>query len=275
MQTPGDVVDLDLGQLEGLRGRISSSCDRDHGLHLILDAGLSVAHVVPPTSTICRSFDFELVIEPDTTNGLSDTSAAQCQHLRAVSPQRIVVTRGNVGPPNLSPDSRNARRHPRHRDVRTERPDVASARAPSSPHSQRNFARASGDPSPSICARGLRSFDIGAETQSWWWFRRGGRKRYVMWMLRMGGLRLRAGSAGSGPACSTVRRVRRPVAEGDPGGAVSLRSGGGETAVSDGRPRGLGRRRTRHTRRVPASTWRRSRRRSVPLRRSRRSGPSR
>ena len=100
-------------------------------------------------------------------------------------------------------------------------------------------------------------------------------KRYVMWMLRMGGLRLCAGSAGSGPACSTVRRVRRPVAEGDPGGGVSLRSGGGETAVSDGRPRGLGRRRTRHTRRVPASTWRRSRRRSVPLRRSRRSGPSR
>ncbi len=49
------------------------------------------------TSTI-RGFHSEIVIEPDATNGLRVASAAQCQHLRAVSPRRIVATRGNVGP---------------------------------------------------------------------------------------------------------------------------------------------------------------------------------
>ncbi len=100
MQTSGDVVDLDLGQPEGreagfLHPAIVITAQR------ILDAGPSVVHVVPLTSTI-RTFHSEIVIEPDETNGLSGTSAAQCQHLRAVSPQSIVVTRGNVGPLNLS-----------------------------------------------------------------------------------------------------------------------------------------------------------------------------
>jgi mRNA interferase MazF len=57
--------------------------------------------VVPLTSTI-RTFHFEVVIEPDVTNGLSGTSAAQCQHPRAASPQGIVATRDNVGPLDLS-----------------------------------------------------------------------------------------------------------------------------------------------------------------------------
>jgi mRNA interferase MazF len=57
--------------------------------------------VIPLTSTI-RKFHSEIVIEPDKNNGLNSESAAQCQHLRAVSPQRIVATRGNVGPLNLS-----------------------------------------------------------------------------------------------------------------------------------------------------------------------------
>ena len=100
MQTSGDVVDLDLGQPEGreagfLHPAIVITAQR------ILDAGPSVVHVVPLTSTI-RTFHSEIVIEPDETIGLSGTSAAQCQHLRAVSPRRIVVTRGNVGPLNLS-----------------------------------------------------------------------------------------------------------------------------------------------------------------------------
>ena len=96
MQTSGDLVDLDLGQPAGreagfLHPAIVITAQR------ILDARPSVVHVVPLTSTI-RTFHSEFVIEPDETNGLSSTSAAQCQHLRAVSPPRIVVTRGKVGP---------------------------------------------------------------------------------------------------------------------------------------------------------------------------------
>jgi mRNA interferase MazF len=56
-----------------------------------------VIQVVPLTSTL-RSFHTEIVIEPDPTSGLERSSAAQCQHLRAVSPARIVDTLGNVGP---------------------------------------------------------------------------------------------------------------------------------------------------------------------------------
>ncbi len=52
--------------------------------------------VVPLTSAI-RSFHSEVVVEPDETNGLDVVSAAQCQHIRAVSPRRIMGVRGNVG----------------------------------------------------------------------------------------------------------------------------------------------------------------------------------
>lgn len=55
-----------------------------------------MVQVVPLTSTI-RSFHSEVVIEPDAENGLNAVSAAQCQHIRAVSPRRIVGVRGNVG----------------------------------------------------------------------------------------------------------------------------------------------------------------------------------
>lgn len=100
MPTSGDVVDLDLGVPEG----------RDAGFvhpavlvtaQRILDAVSSVVHVVPLTSTI-RSFDSEIMIDPDVGNGLQETSAAQCQHLRAVSSGRISAIRGNVGPALLA-----------------------------------------------------------------------------------------------------------------------------------------------------------------------------
>jgi len=95
MPNSGDVVDLDLGVPEG----------REAGFHhpavlvtaqRILEASPSVVQVVPLTSTI-RQFHAEVVIEPDAGNGLDAVSSAQCQHLRAVSPSRIVATRGNVG----------------------------------------------------------------------------------------------------------------------------------------------------------------------------------
>jgi mRNA interferase MazF len=100
MQTSGDVVDLDLGQPEGreagfVHPAIVITAQR------ILDANPTVVHVVPLTSTI-RKFHSEIVIEPDSDNGLNIESAAQCQHLRAVSPQRVVATRGNIGPLYLS-----------------------------------------------------------------------------------------------------------------------------------------------------------------------------
>ncbi len=100
MLTSGDVVDLDLGVPEGpeagfLHPAVVATAQR------ILDAGPSVIYVVPLTTTI-RSFHSEIVIEPDAANGLREISAAQCQHLRAVSPSRVASTRGNVGPALLS-----------------------------------------------------------------------------------------------------------------------------------------------------------------------------
>ncbi len=95
MPTSGDVVDLDLGVPEGneagfVHPAVVVTAQR------ILDAGPSVVHVVPLTTTL-RRFHSEVVIEHDDDNGLSEASAAQCQHVRSVSPNRIATTRGNVG----------------------------------------------------------------------------------------------------------------------------------------------------------------------------------
>ena len=100
MPTSGDVVDLDLGVPEGreagfVHPGVLVTAQR------VLDAVPSVVHVVPLTSTI-RRFDSEIVIDPDAASGLQGTSAAQCQHLRAVSPGRISAIRGNVGPAVLA-----------------------------------------------------------------------------------------------------------------------------------------------------------------------------
>lgn len=95
MPTSGDVVDLDLGVPErreaGFRHpAILVTAQR------VLDAGPSVVHIVPLTTTL-RTFHSEIRIEPDSVNGLAAVSAAQCQHLRAISPRRILAVRGNVG----------------------------------------------------------------------------------------------------------------------------------------------------------------------------------
>lgn len=100
MPASGDVVDLDLGLPKG----------REAGFRFtavvvtaqrILNADPSVIYVVPLTSTI-REFDSEITIESDDHNGLTVTSAAQCQHLRAVSTRRIASTWGNVGVATLT-----------------------------------------------------------------------------------------------------------------------------------------------------------------------------
>ena len=95
MPTSGDVVDLDLGAREGREAgfrhpAVVVTAQR------ILDAEASVVQVVPLTSTI-RSFHSEVVVEPDEANGLHAVCGAQCQHVRAVSPRRIIGVRGNVG----------------------------------------------------------------------------------------------------------------------------------------------------------------------------------
>ncbi len=95
MPTSGDVVDLQLGPPEGREAGF-----RHPGVLVtaqrILDAAPSVVHVVPLTSTV-RQFHTEVVIRPEAENGFEMTSAAQCQHIRAVSPRRIIDIRGNVG----------------------------------------------------------------------------------------------------------------------------------------------------------------------------------
>lgn len=100
MQSSGDIVRLDLGQPEGreagyLHPAVVVTAQR------ILDAEPTVIQVVPLTSTL-RGFHSEVVIDPDATNGLERRSAAQCQHLRAVSPARVVDILGSVGPFALS-----------------------------------------------------------------------------------------------------------------------------------------------------------------------------
>jgi mRNA interferase MazF len=100
MPTSGDIVDVDLGAPEGreaglLHPTVVVTAQR------ILNANPSVIHVVPLTSTT-RGFDSEITVEPDATNGLLVASAAQCQHLRAVSSARITTARGNVGPAVLA-----------------------------------------------------------------------------------------------------------------------------------------------------------------------------
>jgi len=95
MLNSGDVVQLDLGQPSGREAgfwhpAVVVTAQR------ILDAGPSVVHVVPLTSRI-RRFGSEIQIDPDKSNGLAQPSAAQCQHLRAVSTGRIEQVCGNVG----------------------------------------------------------------------------------------------------------------------------------------------------------------------------------
>lgn len=99
--TSGDVVEIDLGPPEGREAgyrhpAVLVTAQR------ILDSAPSVVHIVPLTSTI-RGFDSEVTIERDANNGLAVVSAAQCQHVHAVSPYRVATIRGNVGPAALAP----------------------------------------------------------------------------------------------------------------------------------------------------------------------------
>lgn len=96
MLTPGDVVELDLGAPAGSEAGmtrpavvVTAAC--------VLRGGPNVVQVIPLTRTI-RDSGAEIVIEPDEHNGLRAASAAQCQHIRAVSTARVSDHLGNIGP---------------------------------------------------------------------------------------------------------------------------------------------------------------------------------
>lgn len=67
----------------------------------ILDDSATVIQIVPLTTTI-RSFGSEVRISQDPGSGLAVDSAAQCQHIRSVSGDRVESIRGNVGASALS-----------------------------------------------------------------------------------------------------------------------------------------------------------------------------
>jgi mRNA interferase MazF len=95
MLTSGDVVDLDLGSPKGreaglLRPVVVVTAQE------IIDESANVVQVVPLTSTV-RPFGSEVEIKPDENNGLQSDFAAQCQHIRSVSIDRVESVRGNVG----------------------------------------------------------------------------------------------------------------------------------------------------------------------------------
>ena len=95
MLNSGDVVDLDLGPPEGREAgfrhpAVIVSAQR------VLDGGPTVIQIVPMTSTV-RNFGSEVDIRADIDNGLTQHSVAQCQHIRAISPNRVLAVRGNVG----------------------------------------------------------------------------------------------------------------------------------------------------------------------------------
>jgi mRNA interferase MazF len=100
MLTSGDVVLLDLGSPTG----------REAGLRrpavvvtaqAILDESANVVQVVPLTTTV-RSFGSEVFVSADESNGLDADSAAQCQHVRSISVDRVESVSGNIGPASLS-----------------------------------------------------------------------------------------------------------------------------------------------------------------------------
>ena len=100
MLSSGDVVGLDLGVPVGRAAGFTHPAVVVTAQR-ILDGAPSVIQVVPLTSTV-RSFRSEVPIEADDANGLVSRSAAQCQHVRAVSTGRVGSVRGNVGPIVLS-----------------------------------------------------------------------------------------------------------------------------------------------------------------------------
>lgn len=95
MLNSGDVILVDLGLPHGREAGFRHPAVLVTAQR-ILDAAPTVVQIVPLTSTV-RGFHSEVTIEPESGSGLAATSAAQCQHIRAVSPARLGDSVGNVG----------------------------------------------------------------------------------------------------------------------------------------------------------------------------------
>lgn len=100
MMTSGDVITLDLGLPEGSEAGLRRPA-------VVVTSGRVLRHdprvvQVVPLTTAVRGYRSEVTIEPDHGNGLTATSAAQCQHIRAVATSRVERSVGNVGPVALS-----------------------------------------------------------------------------------------------------------------------------------------------------------------------------
>ena len=100
MLNSGDVVDVELGLPEGREAGFRHPAVVVTAQQ-VLDWSPSVVQVVPLTTTV-RGFGSEVVIRPDPDNRLTAVSAAQCQHIRAVSTARAGDVHGNVGPAALA-----------------------------------------------------------------------------------------------------------------------------------------------------------------------------
>jgi mRNA interferase MazF len=95
MLTCGDVIRVDLGTPVGseagmVRPVVIVTAQR------ILEHSPRVLQVVPLTTTI-RGWTSEVTIPADFDGGLETTSAAQCQHVRAISIERVVEDVGDLG----------------------------------------------------------------------------------------------------------------------------------------------------------------------------------
>jgi mRNA interferase MazF len=98
MLTSGDVVELDLGVPMGREAGFPRPAVVITA-QAVLDQAPTVVQVVPVTSTL-RGFRSEVTL-PRGSSGLDRASAAQCQHVRAVSTRRIATVIGNVGSVDL------------------------------------------------------------------------------------------------------------------------------------------------------------------------------
>jgi mRNA interferase MazF len=96
--TSGDVVDLDLGIPTGREAGFPRPAVIVTA-QAVLDQAPTVVQVVPLTSSL-RGLGSEVTLDPG-AKGLDRPSAAQCQHVRAVSTGRIATVLGNGGPVDL------------------------------------------------------------------------------------------------------------------------------------------------------------------------------
>lgn len=99
MPSSGDVVRVDLGTPVGseagmVRPVVVLTAQR------VLEHSPTVVQGVPLTTTV-RGWASEVTVPADGRAGLESASAAQCQHIRAISTHRIVEEVGNVGPVTL------------------------------------------------------------------------------------------------------------------------------------------------------------------------------